>query len=220
MATTFNEIYCLNSTIMNDNRLKQIAPDRFYQILSYYLQFSRAFFGDWCFRDIDTATEYTREEYTFTGDGSTTDFVLSPAPPTGAVLYVTEQGLETKFYTYTELTNTISYEIAPPMGHPITIVAYIVGEFAVTLNNKEKMILAEGMVVPFVEYQINRTKSLDQISFTKDMVAFSQANHNKVSLEVDKNRYARLWQMINDYEYGSFADNDNLSGLAGASTYE
>ena len=216
--TSFNDIYCLNATIMNDNRVKRLTTDRVYQLLGLYLAYSIAFFNKWCYKDLTQLTGFDRTEYTFVGDGSTTDFVLSPTPPTGSSFYVGVAGAEEENYTYTEGTSTVSFTIAPPKGEPIYIAAYTIGSFDETLSDEEKVILAQGMVIPFIDYEINKTKALEQVSFPRDFNAFSQANHNKVNLAIDDTRVYNLIHAINEYTYGSFDDNDDLSGLAGDST--
>lgn len=218
MSTSFEDIYCLNTTIMNDSRLKNLTTDRYYQILSYYLSFATAQFIDWCNEDLTDVTSYSRNEYLFEGDGITTDYVLSPAPQTDANFYVGIAGAETTNYTYTEGTFTLSFDMAPPKGNDIYVVTYVVGSFEADLNLKEKTILAEGMVIPLIEYQKNRTKALDQIAYTKDFNSFSQANHNKVVLDTKNEAHLYFLTLLNDYTYSSFVDNDNLENLGGDST--
>jgi hypothetical protein len=201
---------------MTDNNLNSLADNLYYFTLDKYLQFAIAEFRKVCYQDIDTVTSFEQEIYNETGDGGTTDFVLSPAPPTGALFYVSIDGIETTAYTFTVGTNTLTFTSAPALNAVIYIGAYIIGAFTVDLNVDEQRILAEGLTIPFSEGQINKTKAMNQIVYGKGSGIHSQANHNKINLEIKNSQYQRLHQMISEYSYSN--DEDDLEGLAAVST--
>lgn len=220
--TSFEDIYSLNQAIMTDNTLTSLGDNLYYYLLSTYLDFAIAEFRGDCFQDLDDITSFDQEIYGFTGDNTTTDFVLSPAPPTSddmsTSFYITVNDVEiaSSAYTYDSGTYTISFSTAPAASAVIYIGAYIIGYFTDDLNRSEKRILAQGMTIPFIEGQINKTKSLNQIIYGRGSGMHSQANHNKVNLEILDSKYQRLHQMIAWYTYTD--DPDSLDNLASIST--
>lgn len=218
--TSFDSIYPLNQAIMTDNNLASLTDDLYYYLLSVYLDFAIAEFDGKCFQDLDDITSFSQEIYNEIGDGISTDFILSPDPPTSTEmstsLYIAIDGVETTDYVYTSITKTVSFTSPPALNSEIYIGAYIIGYFTDDLTRNEKRILAEGMTIPFTEGQITKTKAMNQIVYGQGSGMHSQANHNKVNQDILDGKYQRLHQMIADYTYTK--DPDNLENLASGST--
>lgn len=207
MATSFDDIYCLNGAIMTDSKLSNLPTNLYYFMLSKYLSFAIGEFRKKCYKDLDDRTDFDQEIYEFTGNGTNREFTLSPAPPTSCSFYVTVNDVATTAYTFSDTTNKLTFTNAPASSADIYIGAYLIGSFADDLNIEEKAILAEGMTIPFIEYNINMTKQLNQMIYGTGIGLHSQANHNKVNLEI-KNEARRIFkQMMDEYTYTNSPDN-------------
>lgn len=213
MATLFDDVYCLNGAIMTDSKISNLPTNLYYFTLSKYLAFSIGQFRKKCYKDLDDRTDFEQEIYEFTGDGTEDEFTLSPAPPTDCSFYITVNDVVTTAYTFDSLTNKITFTTPPASSADIYIGAYVIGSFADDLNVEEKAILAEGMTIPFVEYNINMTKQLNQMIYGTGVGLHSQANHNKVNLEI-KNEARRIFKQLMD-EYTYTNSPTDLDGLVG-----
>ena len=217
MATSYEDIYCLNQAIMTDSRINSLPDNLKFFVRSTYLDFAIAEFRKYCYEDLDDRTEFTQEIYEFQTDGVNDTYNLTPSPPSGATYYVTLNSVEqTEGTDYNILTSPdrIQFTTLPATDLDVYVGAYIVGEFTADLNVDEKRILAEGMVAPFQEGNINKTKALDQLLYGSGVKFYSQANHNKTNVDIKDSQYQRLHQMISLYTYTNNPD-DNLDGLAG-----
>ena len=217
MATSYEEIYCLNKAIMENTKINSAPLDVRYFVLYKYLEFGIALFRNKCFKDLDDRTEFEQEVYEFTGDGINDTFPLTPAPPTGSSFYVTIDMVEVPDteYTITTSPDEIKFNTIPADGAVGRIGAYVIGEFNQTLNVSEKTILAEAMTPAYTESKINLDKALNQLLYGKGVNFHSQANHNKVNLDIKNSNYAQVKGLINKYTY---TEQDSLSGLAGVRT--
>jgi hypothetical protein len=213
MATSFDEIYGLNGAIMTDSKISNLPTNLYYFSLSKYLAFSIGSFRKKCYKDLDNRTEFSQEIYEFTGNGTEDDFTLSPAPPTSCSFYITVNDVVTTAYAFDDLTNKITFTTPPVSNADIYIGAYVIGSFADDLDIGEKTILAEGMTIPFIEYNINMTKQLNQMIYGNSVGLHSQANHNKVNLEI-KNEARRIFKQLMD-EYTYTNSPTDLDGLVG-----
>lgn len=216
MATSFDSIYSLNLAIMTDSKLSSLADNLYYYALFDYLSFGIAQFRKYCYQDLDDRTDFSQEVYEFTGDGLSGDFVLTTTPPVGYSFYVSVDSTETTNYTYNSVTETVTISPIPADEAAVYIGAYVIGSFTATLNMDEKRILAEGMTIPFQEYNINLTKQLNQMIYGSPVGLHSQANHNKVNLAISEFQYKKIKRLIIDYTYMN--DSDDLANLAGQDT--
>lgn len=214
MATSFDTIYGLNSSIMTDSRTQNLATNLYYYNLFQYISYAIAAFRGYCYKDLDLRTDFSQEIYTFTGDGVSGDFTLSPDPPSGVSLYVAVDDVETTSYTYNSTTKIVSITPVPSLSSEVYVGAYIIGTFTETLNIDEQRILSEGMTIPFIESNINMTKQLNQMIYGTPVGLHSQANHNKTNLQIKETAYNRLERMIIDYTFTN--DDDDLADLVGS----
>lgn len=215
MATSYEEIYCLNQAIMDNTKIKNAPTDVRLFALYKYLEFSISLFRNKCFKDLDDRTEYQQEVYMFDGDGIEVTFALSPAPPTSSEFYVTIDGVfvDSSEYTITTSPDEITFNTAPVNQSVIRVGAYVIGQFNQTLNISEKTILAEGMTPAFNESKINLDKAMNQLLYGEGVNFYSQANHNKVNLDIRDKNYLQVKGLINKYTYTEQSDLDGLAGV-------
>jgi hypothetical protein len=177
------------------------------------LAFSIGSFRKKCYKDLDNRTDFEQEIYEFTGDGTEDEFTLSPAPPTDCSFYITVNDVVTTAYTFDAVTNKLKFTTPPALNADAYVGAYVIGSFAGDLNIEERAILAEGMTIPFVEYNINMTKQLNQMIYGNSVGLHSQANHNKVNLEIKNEARRTFKQSMDEYTYtNSPTDLDGLVG--------
>lgn len=219
MATSFSEIYCLNRLIRNSPTLKKLTPSELNYISYGYLQFAISYFMYDCRKDITNYTAPYNMDYNFTGDGSDTEFVLEPLPPSDVsleVVIVGEQSnttVSSSEYSYNPETGIVTFNNAIASGTDITITAYDSGSFSEDLDLREMNILAEGMNVPYLEAFKNDENELRYIVSGNSLRFFSQANHMLASNENVMNQmYKTVDALISDYSYKGSVD--EYAGLA------
>ena len=91
-----------------------------------------------------------------------------------------------------------------------------VGSFNDTLNYQEISFIARGMTIPYLEFQLQKQKHLNQIVYGKDYSVHSQANHIKEVRETIDDTDSRLKQDMVMYSYQQ--DTNKLKGSSGASS--
>jgi hypothetical protein len=215
MSTPFVDIYSLNDVIKTDSRLMNKPTNLRYQLYYKYLLFAISYFNDDCYKDIDTHTPFSQKEYSFVGNGVINSFVLDEAPPENCLFYISVNNSSNGYlYSYNEETLTMNITPTPPNSSDIYVAGYIIGEFSANLNIKEKMILVEGMCVPWYEEFKNRNNLLQQAVYGSDFKRTSQAEHIKqLSISTDNHYWKNVKAKINEYTWKS--NPDNLLGLGG-----
>jgi hypothetical protein len=178
-----------------------------------YLQFAISGFESVCQQNLSDRTDFTQEEYNFTGDGETQEFELSPDSPDDTQFYITLNGAQTEEYEYDDETFTVTFDHIPSVGVEIYIVAYCIGTFDVSLSLKEKIILATGMTVPFVRSQTYLTTLLKQMASGGSYKIYSQANHIQANITAIKQAQNDFDVLVCNYSY--LNDNDDYIGLVG-----
>ena len=86
MATSFEEIYCLNSVIKIDQRLTNKPSYMLYDLYWKYLQMAISLFQYDCRKNLYDNVPFSLTEYSFTGVGVKNIFKLYP---TTKFLYTT-----------------------------------------------------------------------------------------------------------------------------------
>lgn len=215
MATPFTDIYCLNTVIKNDSRLVNKPQNALYKLYYEYLKFAISYFRNDCNKNLDNHTGFVQSEYSFVGDGVDDEFLLSPAPTSYDNFYIEtdNNGLISTDYTYSfdENTNLLTITPVPPLNADVYVSAYGIGSFVDDLNMTEKVILAEGMNVPWQEEQLNKQSLLNHIIYGGGTKMYSQGEHIKQVKDVSQNQYFKLVKgMINEYSY-----KENLQAMYG-----
>jgi len=200
MATSFDVIYTLNGAIETDSRLQDKPENIYYFILYQYLYFSLAEFSNYCYKDLLDIVPFQQTIDSFESDGIETNFVLESTPLTGGVFYVSIDGtqLDDSEFSYDSGTNSVTTDFG---GSNIYISTYIIGQFNSDLNAREIMILAEAMTFVFTESFVNDDKQLDQVMYS-GVDFFSQSQHNKVNLNIEKARRDVSFKNMIYYTYG------------------
>lgn len=188
MATSFEEIYCLNAVIKSDQRLLNKPSYMLYDLCWKYLQLAIPYFQYDCRKNLLDLVPFSLTEYSFTGDGENNIFKLDPAPNVGDSpnFYITLQldcGQEARpvnDYIWDSENNTITLEnVTPALGEIINITVYEIGYFNADLNYDEKAILARAMNIPYYEEQMTSSKILNFAVYGGSIKMHSQAEQLK-----------------------------------------
>ena len=127
-------------------------------------------------------TEPTEIEYNFISDGTSTQYQLTPPPPTDFNIYagvLGEDGIYTEVTNYTVDTVNYTVDFDEPflLDKQIKIVAYTIGQFNQDLDYDLRMICAEAMNIPFLEENQNNRDILQQLVYSNSWRIFSQNDH-------------------------------------------
>lgn len=219
MGTFFKEIYNLNAVIKNDARLNGKPINQKYALYYEYLKHSMSYFEYDCYKSLEYIP-FTQEEYYFIGNGTDNQFLLSPSPPSNSLFYVgvrenSDNSYDTNFsVTFDSITNILTISPTPMLNYEVYVSAYIIGEFVEKLNNKECSILAQGMLVPYDQEQLQKQALLNQRVYGGSYKQYSQAEHIKQVKDVTENQYYKIVKaMINEYTYKQ--NPNKLLGLGG-----
>jgi hypothetical protein len=98
---------------------------------------------------------------------------------------------------------------------PTTVdgVNYTIGSFNDDLNYQEISFISRGMTIPYLEFQLQKQKHLNQIVYGRDYQVRSQSQHIREVREVIDNTEKRLKQDMIMYSY--LQSKDKLKGLGG-----
>lgn len=209
MATSFEDIYCLNSVIKSDKRLIDKPDYELYSLSWKYLELAIPFFQYDCLKDLTDYVPFSLTEYTFTGNGLDNIFTLNPAPtitnPTFFISKTIACGSPTISivnYTWDSENNTITLTgDIPEQGSTIQIFSYTVGYFNADLNLDEKRILAEAMNIPYLEEAKNNRDILKFLIYGGSVKMHSQAEQEKVLLQALESQINKVEGMVSNYSY-------------------
>ena len=134
-----------------------------------------------------------------------------PSPPENAEFYIEIDGVKVENYTFDSIADVLTL----PNGGEIYVGAYVIGEFNNTLTLKEKVILADAMNEWFIESKVNDPTALEQIMYAGVEMS-SQAQHNKVNLDIEKFRNSKSFKNMILYTYSkNMPSSINLAKRAG-----
>lgn len=187
MATSFEEIYCLNAVIKNDQRLYNKPTYMIYSLNWKYLQLAIALFQYDCRKNLYDFVPFSLTSYSFIGDSVNNIFKLDPAPDytMDTNFYITKQldcekpVLQETSYTWDDINDTIILDDIPEIGSTVTIYAYEVGQFNEDLDFDEKRILAEAMNIFYFEEYMTNSKVLNFATYGGSIKMHSQAEQLK-----------------------------------------
>lgn len=206
--TSFEEIYCLNSVIKQDQRLVDKPSYMLYDLCWKYLQLSIPYFQYDCRKDLLDLVPFSLTEYSFTGDGESNIFELDPMPSGNLDFYITTQidcsqpSVQITKYVYDEETHSITFmDSTPTLGENVKIIAYDIGHFNAELNYDEKAILARAMNLPYYEEQMTNSKVLNFAVYGGSIKMHSQAEHEKILNQVYTTAKRELEGDISHYSY-------------------
>ncbi len=211
--TKFEEIYELATMIMEDEKIKQAPLYKKYLILYKFLQISIGHFNARCFKDLKTIQPYVYKEFNFAGDGMETEYMLSEnAFTVDTKIYIeveTEKGsgifseLPETDYSFKYNSSEVIFKQAINHSFRCHIVVYRVGYFFDDLDIEEKLILARGMVIPFIESQLQKESVMNHMVYGTGAKMYSQAEHLKQLNTILKDTKYEVEGRINAYTYES-----------------
>ena len=214
--TDFNEIYCLNLVMKNDPRLAKIPLNMYYSLCWKYLQVAISRFQYESIPDITDNVPYMEVDYEYECNGIDSEFQLNEnenilTPNFVVTLILGEDIKQVDKYTYNAETNSISLECVPVSGSQLKIAEYQIGHFNQELTYREKEILAQAMLIPYLEENQNRESLLNQFVYGGSVKIHSQAEHLKTIASALKEQVRMVNNLIIDYTYR--ANVENYTGL-------
>lgn len=227
--TTFDEVYCQAYLIKQDKRIEKLKEYEYYSLCFRYLKYAISLFQYDCLHEpesnhlskVQDYTPYNEITYEYICNGIDSSFSVS-LYRNYEFIYVyikyvdSEDYIEYNNYYYNEEDKCVVLTDTPPENSHLKITLYNVGHFHSVLDNREISILAEGMIIPFLEEQQNNTKLLNQIVYGGTTKIHSQAEHLKVVGDAIKNQYRTVDNLINEYSYKG--NREHYSGLSGRYT--
>lgn len=221
MGTKFEEIYCLNTVLKKDSNIAKLPIYQYYEICYKDLQIGKTSFVYDCLKNLDKYSPYLVTEYLFKGNGVDKEFILTPFPSdiqnnlyVGILNEEENTIVEENDYVYDIATHTITLTRAPINESQIYIGCYSEPEFEETLDDDEKVILAECMQISFLERHAANTNSLNQKLYSSTFKFHSQAEQIKQLSNLSISQWKdRVDNLIKKYSYNK--SKDGLKGLAG-----
>lgn len=210
MATSFEEIYCLNAVIKADQRLLNKPSYMLYDLYWKYLQLSIPYFQYDCRKNLLDLVPFSLTKYSFTGDGENNIFKLEPAPSNeeSPSFYITLQidcgqdARQVSNYEWDSENSTITLtNNTPAIGESVEIVAYEIGHFNDDLNYDEKAILARAMNIPYYEEQMTSSKILNFAVYGGSIKMHSQAEQLKTVTDLYQGYKREVEGDISMYSY-------------------
>lgn len=215
--TDFNEIYCLNLVMKNDPRLAKIPLNMYYSLCWKYLQIAISRFQYESIPDITDNVPFYEIDYEYECNGIDNEFQLnddinitSPSFVINIVLGDNEPE-QIMDFEYNSANNSIVLSKSPVNGAILKIYEYQIGHFNVDLDYREKEILAQGMLIPYLEENQNRESLLNQFVYGGSVKIHSQAEQLKTIEAALKEQIKLVRDLIIDYSYR--ANLENYNGL-------
>ena len=209
MATSFEEIYCLNSVIKIDQRLTDKPSYLLYDLYWKYLQLSIPLFQYDGRKNLLDLVPCSLTKYSFVGDGENNIFQLDSKPEIdNPNFYISTQidcgqpERSVSEYLYDNINGTITLtNYTPHLGENVTINSYDIGHFNADLGYDEKRILAEAMNIPYYEEQMTNSKILNFATYGGSIKMHSQAEQLKTLTAAYQSAKRELEGDISMYSY-------------------
>lgn len=221
--TDFNEIYCLNLVMKNDPRLAKIPLNMYYSLCWKYLQVAISRFQYESIPDITDNVPFYEIDYEYECNGIDNEFQLnddnSMTTPNFVINLILGDNEPEQIvnFEYNANNNSIILDDVPVSGSILKIYEYQIGYFNVELNYREKEILAQGMLIPYLEENQNRESLLNQFVYGGSVKIHSQAEHLKTIETALKEQNKLVRDLIVDYTYRANLENYNGLGTRVAS---
>ena len=165
---------------------------------------------------VEKIQDYTEAEgrtEVFTGDGTTTEFVLSTEPLENSIIEISLDGnIISEGYSYNEESNTIIFETPPEENIDIAISWYFCGEFTNDLNLIEQNILSDLMVWKWLLRERDNIADIrrllrdtDYALWSEDKTMTSKATLTDIAREkASKSMKQYAWSIYNKNMNASF----------------
>lgn len=228
--TTFDDIYCQSYVIKQDSRLQKLNRYEYYSLCWRYLKFAISLFQYDCLREpatnpltkVQDYEPFYEKDYTYIGNGIDTEYALPTPPKEDYQLYVAVKNIEDETYTevfaytYDPSNETVTFAEPPAGNSSVRIIAFSAGTFHSYLDDREIAILAEGMIIPYLEEQRNNRSLLNQVVYGGSVKMHSQAEHLKIVNQSTSEQYNVVDGLIKEYSYKS--NHECYKGLSGMYT--
>lgn len=210
--TKFEEIYELNAEIMSSEKIIQAPLYKKYNILYKFLQFAISEFNTRCYKDLKTRENFKYSTESIVGNGLDTQIGLSSPLSLFTEVYIEkETGPRTAIYRELPSTeyivnkesNMVTLNTPSEENVRYNIYIYMVGYFYDDLEDEEKSILAQGMLIPYIQNEEYRSENLTQQMYGAGAKMYSQAEHNKRLDAMLTAAQYELTTKINAYTYSS-----------------
>lgn len=211
MATSFEEIYCLNAVIKADQRLIDKPSYLLYELCWKYLQLAIPYFQYDCRKNLLDLVPFSLTEYSFIGDGVNNIFKLEPNPNIENPNFYIETSFQcsgsenakeiTQYEWDSETGSLILMGYTPQLNETINIETYNIGHFNADLNMDEKAILARAMNIPYYEEQMTNSKILNFAIYGGSIKMHSQAEQLKTVTAAYQTTKRELEGDISRYSY-------------------
>jgi len=203
--TSFDEVYKSNGSLRRSRDLANKPDNIYYFLLSEYLKSAISVFSEFCYEDILDITKFEQVIDIYSHTTPETVFVLSETPPVNATFYVKadEIVLDESEYSYDSPSQTVTI---PNGAYEVYIGAYIIGHFNNNITFNAIMIMADAMNEWYVESYVNDDTQMEQLMFS-GVENHSQANHNKVNLQIEDFRRSKSFKRMMMYSYGKAVPN-------------
>jgi hypothetical protein len=214
VATQFDTVFEQFLLIIdNPKLLTNLTDDCFAKTLSDFLNRSRGICKKYLYKNVNNCVLTKSFNQSFVGDGVTTQFNLTVEAIENAELYVSVDNIKLNNCIYNYDSNLVTLSATPTQDSAIYIGIYKTGYFNEDYDIDEITYLARGMTIPWLEFQLNKEKHLNQIVYGKDYNVNSQANHTSENRKTVDDTEARLLRDLNLYTYNSSPD--SMIGLGG-----
>jgi len=212
--TSFSTIYESNTLIRNTPSFANFDDYNLSIILFGYLKFAISYFIYDCAKDLTDRTDPVYNEYITAGNGTETVFTLPTTPSSTDNIDVWVNSTLVTNYVYNSVNKTLTFTTAPGSGLEIKAQFYSCGKFDIDLDIREINILAEGMIVPYLEKFKNDENAMKYIVSGSSLKFYSQANHIDSANNNVANQQLNIVQgLITEYTYKThYSDYSPLVG--------
>lgn len=213
--TSFDEVYKQYFRLTNDIEIKRIyTTDYSYKVLNDYLEYVASIYNQYCYKDLTDTIPFQLQTYTFTADGISNDYILSPIPPANCDFYIKidDNEINEKEYKFDVNNNKLQFTTIQKNNSEIYIGAYFMGSFNQTLNKTEINLLAEGMAIPFNSNKLNNSLLTNNSVYGADYNPYSPANHIKELRNTIESGNSTWVQKIKNYMWKGYSNFNNLHG--------
>jgi len=200
--TSFSTIYESNAVIRNTPSFGNFDEYNLSKIMFGYLKHAVSYFIYDCVQDLTDRTDPVFDEYLVTGDGTEKVFTLPTIPSSIENIDIWINSAIVTDYVYNSLDKTITFETAPAIGATIKAQFYSCGHFHADLDDREIQVLAEGMIVPYLERFKNDENVMKYFVSGSSLKFYSQAKHiDSANTNVSSQYLSIVQGLISEYTY-------------------
>lgn len=176
MATPLKDVYKIFLAEVESIKLAKLDEDIFYDTLFSYIEKTATLDFIECKKDLSLMVADRKYSQLLETDGQTTEFKINELPPIEGIEIVLEIDGNKKENDWEIQGDTLIVAV-PPTAFQDTYVKWKVeGHFEEDLDRIEKVILAKGMVLYWIDNHILREECLETTIGDRDILKTSNAN--------------------------------------------